>query len=171
MDINRNLNKWARFWELKTLTNIDFVILDSPKLPNLVFFLRLITSFFRRPRWQEVGCKEAPGVLSKITFLILKKSKNFQNEFMHEVISTYSLIVKKLIGKNRNAQKSARIYFFKSIFWKIKLYRAPLYLINWQVMGKSPDEQPFLAAYKLRLASANSKTSPFYVSISLSLNT
>ena len=28
-------------------------------------------------------------------------------------------------------------------------------------MGKSPDEQPFLAAYKLRLASANSKTTPF----------
>ena len=27
-------------------------------------------------------------------------------------------------------------------------------------MGKSPDEQPFLAAYKLRLASANSKTTP-----------
>ena len=28
-------------------------------------------------------------------------------------------------------------------------------------MEKSPDEQPFLAAYKLRLASANSKTTPF----------
>ena len=27
-------------------------------------------------------------------------------------------------------------------------------------MGKSPDEQPFLAAYKLRLAIANSKTTP-----------
>ena len=30
-------------------------------------------------------------------------------------------------------------------------------------MGKSPDEQPFLAAYKLRLASANSKTAPFSI--------
>ena len=28
-------------------------------------------------------------------------------------------------------------------------------------MGKSPDEQPFLAAYKLQLASANSRTTPF----------
>ena len=28
-------------------------------------------------------------------------------------------------------------------------------------MGKSPNKQPFLAAYKLRLASANSKTTPF----------
>ena len=27
-------------------------------------------------------------------------------------------------------------------------------------MGKSPDEQPFLADYKLRLACANSKTTP-----------
>ena len=94
------------------MTNIDFVILDSPKLPNLVFFLRLITSFFRRPRWQEVGCKEAPGVLSKITFLILKKSKNFQNEFMLEVISIYSLIVKKFIGKNRNERFSERHFHF-----------------------------------------------------------
>ena len=28
-------------------------------------------------------------------------------------------------------------------------------------MGKSPKEQPFLAAYKLRLASANSMATPF----------
>ena len=42
--------------------------------------------------------------------------------------------------------------FFPLNFLKIKLYRAPLNHINWQEMGKSPDEQPFLAAYKLRLA-------------------
>ena len=28
-------------------------------------------------------------------------------------------------------------------------------------MGKSPDKQPFLAVYNLRLASANSKASPY----------
>ena len=42
--------------------------------------------------------------------------------------------------------------FFPLNFLKIKLYRAPLNHINWQEMGKSPDEQPFLAAYKLQLA-------------------
>ena len=31
-------------------------------------------------------------------------------------------------------------------------------------MGKSPDEQLFLAAYKLRLASANSMVTPLIVS-------
>ena len=51
--------------------------------------------------------------------------------------------------------------FFPHNFLKIKLYRAPINHINWQEMGKSPDEQPFLVAYKLRLASANSKTTPF----------
>ena len=51
--------------------------------------------------------------------------------------------------------------FFPLNFLTIKLYRAPLNHINWQEMGTSPNEQPFLAAYKLWLASANAKTTPF----------
>ena len=34
-------------------------------------------------------------------------------------------------------------------------------------MGKSPDEQPSLAVYKLRLASANSMASPFGIGMNL----
>ena len=86
--------------------------------------------------------------------------------------SSYSshYIASKSDPKNENgAQKHACFYFFRSIFWKSNFtgHRAPFKHINWQEMGKSSDEQPFLAAYKLRLASANSKTTPYWDSLPL----
>ena len=58
-------------------------------------------------------------------------------------------------------QRKLLVSILFPIFLKIKTYGTLFKYLNLQKMEKSPDERPFLAVFKLRLASANYMATPF----------